>query len=197
MDLEKQLNEKIGRWALLKHPFYQAWESGELPVDALRTYSSEYGAFIRLLSDGWETIGDTATAEEERDHAELWRQFALALGPEVGEVGLRAVGDLVKTSRRLFAHSPTALGALYAFEVQQPSTSKSKLEGLRKYYGLGAGAEDYFETHSNNQHEAAKLLGLISKLDSKEAQQAIVACGEMGEALWNALTDIYHTHCEA
>ena len=195
MDLENHLNKKVGHWALLKHPFYKAWESGDLPVDALRTYSSEYGAFIKLLPDGWEILGDTTTAAEERDHAELWRQFALALGTEVKDAALPAVAELVNTSKRLFSNSPTALGALYAFEVQQPSTSMSKLEGLRKFYGLHAGAEDYFETHSNNQHEAAKLLGLISALTQEEAQQAIEACEELGKALWNALTDIYQAHC--
>lgn len=58
MNLQTQLNDRIGGKALLKHPFYQAWESGELPVDALRTYAREYGAFIATMPQGWETLND-------------------------------------------------------------------------------------------------------------------------------------------
>jgi len=67
MELKEQLNERIDRWALLRHPFYRAWESGELPVAALQSYAREYGAFISQLPLGWEAVNDRATADEERE----------------------------------------------------------------------------------------------------------------------------------
>jgi pyrroloquinoline-quinone synthase len=194
MNIKTQLNERIDRWALLRHPFYQAWESGQLPVGALQTYASEYGAFISLLPKGWETISDQDTANEEREHIALWAQFAQGLDTQVNDAELPAVADLVTTADTLFASPATALGAMYAFEAQQPATAKSKLDGLRKHYSL-PGGERYFLAHANNQHEAAKLLELISDLPADGQAEALAACQQMSEALWNALSDIYEVHC--
>lgn len=194
MDLKNKLNELISKWALLKHPFYQAWEKGELPVDALRTYAREYGAFIRQMPAGWETLNDTETANEEREHTALWQNFASGLNTSIGEAQLPAAVTLVETSANLFASPATALGALYAFEVQQPETAKTKLVGLRKHYSLPVTVEPYFEQHSANEHEAAKLLADISTLSAEDQAIALEACEQMSAALWNALTDIYDTH---
>lgn len=194
MDLKKQLNERIDRWALLRHPFYQSWESGELPVKALQSYASEYGAFVSQLPLGWETVGDPDTAKEEREHVELWQHFASGLETHISAASLPAVVNLVAESQLLFASPAAALGALYAFEAQQPATAASKLEGLRKHYNLPASAEPYFVAHSSNQHEAAKLLDLIAALPAAERQTALEACTQMSAALWSALTDIYNTH---
>lgn len=195
MNLESQLNERIEKKALLKHPFYQAWESGELPLDALRTYAREYGAFIATMPAGWQTLGDAETAHEERQHAELWGDFAAALDTQIGAAELPAVSRLLAASGALFAKPATALGALYAFEAQQPATAKSKLDGLRAHYSLPAAAEPYFEAHSANQHEAARLLAAINRLSPAEQAKALDACEQMSAALWDALSDIYDKHC--
>ena len=194
MDLKNKLDQQISKWALLNHPFYKAWEMGELPVDALRTYAREYGAFIRLMPNGWETLNDAETASEEREHAELWQDFAAGLDTQIANAELPAVQQLVSGSSRLFADKETAMGALYAFEAQQPATATSKLAGLRKHYSLPATVEPYFEQHSANEHEAAKLLAGMETLSAEEQERAIEACGEMSEALWNALSDIYDAH---
>ena len=196
MTIKQSLDERIDRWALLQHPFYQAWEAGELPVDALRAYAREYGAFIANMPLGWETLNDAETAEEEREHAELWNAFAAGLDTEIGQAELPAVAGLVADSEALFAEPSTALGALYAFEAQQPETAKSKLAGLRAHYELPASVEPYFEEHSHNEHEAAKLLDRIAALPEAEQARALDACQQMSQALWDALTDIYDTHCK-
>lgn len=196
MSIQDQLNQALDRWSLLRHPFYQAWENGSLPVEALRTYAREYGAFIRELPAGWETLADVETAAEEREHAEMWAAFASGLQTQVVDAELPAVAGLVARSEQLFAQPASALGALYAFEAQQPATAKSKLEGLRKHYALPISVEHYFEAHSANQHEAAKLLQRIGSLSVNEQATVIEACEQMAEALWNALTDIYDTHCQ-
>lgn len=195
MDLKAKLDERIQRWALLKHPFYQAWESGDLPMEALQTYAREYGAFINELPQGWEAVADRETAAEERQHAELWQEFAGGLGTQIGTAELPGVSQLIATSKKLYASPADALGALYAFEAQQPATAHSKLDGLRKHYRLPASVEPYFEVHAANQHEAAKLLALISSLPADKQEAALVACEQMSAALWNALTAIYDKHC--
>lgn len=196
MDLKKELDVRIKPWALLRHPFYQAWESGTLPVEALRTYAREYGAFIGQLPSGWSMLLDEGTAQEEREHAALWNEFAVGLETNVDGPELPAVAALVTKAQGLFSRLETALGALYAFEVQQPETAKSKLEGLRRHYNLPILAEAYFEVHTSNQHEAAKLLSQIAMLHPGDRVSAISACEQMSEALWNALTDIYDKHCQ-
>jgi pyrroloquinoline-quinone synthase len=196
MELKNELNQRIAPKALLQHPFYQAWEAGELPLDALRSYAREYGAFIRNMPLGWETLGDSETANEERQHAELWQDFAEGLDTQIGAAELPGVAALVAASTSLFAKRSSALGALYAFEAQQPATAKSKLDGLRKHYSLPASTEPYFEVHAANEREAAKLLDQIAALTPAEQGEALAACEQMSAALWDALTDIYDTHCK-
>lgn len=196
MSIKNELNQCLSRWNLLKHPFYQAWEAGELPQAALQTYAREYGAFISLMPMGWETLGDEGTAEEEREHIALWQYFASGLDTEIGAAQLPVVNQLVAVTEQLFASPESALGALYAFEVQQPETARTKLEGLRAHYDLDPKVEPYFEEHSHNEHEAEKLLLRLQSLDAAQQQDALRACEEMGQALWDALTDIYDTHCE-
>jgi pyrroloquinoline quinone (PQQ) biosynthesis protein C len=84
---------------------------------------------------------------------------------------------------------------MYAFEAQQPETAKSKLIGLKTHYSLPAGVEPYFEVHSSNWHESAKILKALSALTPEEQTQALAACERMSEALWNALTGIHEKTC--
>jgi pyrroloquinoline-quinone synthase len=196
MSLKDQLGVRIEGHALLKHPFYKAWEAGALPQPALQAYASEYGAFIATMPQGWETLNDEETAQEEREHIALWQDFASALNTEIEEAQLPAVAGLVAQAKELFSSEASALGALYAFEVQQPETAKSKLEGLKAFYNLDASSEPYFEEHSHNEHEAAKLLARIQELTETEKETALQACEQMSKALWDALSDIYDTHCK-
>lgn len=196
MTIQERLDARIEPWSLLKHPFYQAWEAGQLPVEALQAYAREYGTFISLMPQGWETLKDAHTAQEEREHIALWQEFALALQTEIGEAELPAAAGLVQSTKELFAEPDSALGALYAFEAQQPETAKSKLAGLRAHYALPASAEPYFEEHSHNEHEAQKLLERIESLTAPEQEVALSACERMSAALWDALSDIYDTHCQ-
>lgn len=195
MDIKQALDSKISNYSLLNHPFYQAWSAGELPVDALKCYAREYGAFISTLPKGWETLDDPETAEEETEHIDMWADFADGLNTEVSEAQVPQVNTLLETAEKLFSNGETALGALYAFEAQQPETAKSKLAGLKTFYQLPEKVEPYFETHSHNEHEAEKLLARIAEL-SPDAQQTVVhACEQMSSALWDALTGIHDAEC--
>jgi pyrroloquinoline-quinone synthase len=196
MSIKEALNAALSKWNLLQHPFYQAWSAGTLPIESLRKYAREYGAFIQLLPQAWATLGDAETAQEEREHAELWDDFAAALDTHVdGQAATPEAQALTSSAGRLFSDPATSAGALYAFEVQQPSTAQSKLDGLRLHYHLPAKAEPYFEAHSRNQHEASKLLSRIDSSSAEEQSRSIQACGEMAERLWNALSGIHAEEC--
>ena len=83
---------------MLKHPFYQAWTEGRLPLDTLRAYARQYfhhvEAFPRAVSavhsacpdrDGRRMLAENLAEEEgieagKQDHATLWLMFACGLG---------------------------------------------------------------------------------------------------------------------
>lgn len=191
MNIITKLEKKVEEWNLLNHPFYQAWNSGDLPESALKIYAEEYGAFIAILPIGWRGVGDEETAQEEEEHIELWEQFAGGLGTRVGDAKIEEVKELIEKSIDMFGKPATALGALYAFEVQQPETAKSKLSGLREFYELSVTTETYFERHTTNEHESKKLADNISLLEARDQYAALDACEIMSKSLWDALTGIY------
>jgi len=195
MTTKQRLDSILEKWDLLKHPFYQAWSAGTLPVEALKVYASEYGAFINTLADGWTTLEDPETAREEEEHAELWEQFATALETQVSTPKITQTNELVRTAKELFNSPAATLGAMYAFEAQQPATAKSKLDGLKTHYSLPGEVEPYFEVHSSNWHESEKILASVDKLSPEEQAQVEEACGVMAEALWNTLTGIHEETC--
>ena len=195
MDFKQTLDNKISDYNLLDHPFYQAWSAGELPVEVLRTYAREYGAFISTIPNGWETINDAEIAAEETEHIDMWTDFANGLDTAVSEAEIPQVKALLQTADELFSEPTTALGALYAFEAQQPETAQSKLAGLQAFYQLPKTVEPYFETHSHNEHESEKLLERIGALPSESQAAVVQACEQMSAALWNALTGIHDAEC--
>ena len=195
MDFKQALDNKIADQNLLNHPFYKAWSAGELPVETLRAYAREYGAFIATIPNGWETINDTETAEEETEHIDMWADFADGLDTTISEAQIPQVKALLETADELFSEPATALGALYAFEAQQPATAQSKLAGLKEFYQLPKTVEPYFETHSHNEHEAEILLERIDALPSESHTTVVQACEKMSTALWDALTGIHDAEC--
>ena len=196
LTVSARCDEVIARHDLLRHPFYVAWAEGTLPVSALLDYAREYGAFIATIGQGWEAIGDPAAARVEDRHARVWeRMFATALGTAVGAPRVDAVSRLVDVARQSFVAKTSALGALYAFEAQQPSTALTKLRGLREHYHqLPESCGEYFRLHDDDYGEAALLGRQLDALEPAEQQQAVDACDRMGRALYDALTGIHAPH---
>jgi pyrroloquinoline-quinone synthase len=194
-----QLSEFKGsleKWDLHRHPFYQAWSAGTLPVSALAEYARDWGAFVRVVDRGWQAVSMLDYASEEREHAELWDDFAHALHTQaVDAPAIPQLAELRATAERLFNKPLSALGALYAFEAQQPGTSASKLAGLRQHYKLGPKAEYYFAVHENDYAEAQWIERAIGQLPEKDRAVAEAACEEMCAALWQGLSGIYNEQC--
>src|SRR5438270_4248836 len=153
------IDGKVGERAMLKHPFYQAWTEGQLPIDTLRAYARQYfhhvEAFPRAVSAVHSVCPDTHgrrmlaenLAEEEglgvgkQDHATLWLMFACGLGESERAVRAQNLNPetqgLIDTFRALSRQSYAAgLGGLYAYESQFPSVASAKIEGLIERYGI-------------------------------------------------------------
>lgn len=187
-------DEIVAKHSLLQHPFYLAWSDGTLPVPALKDYARDYGAFIRRVGQGWEAVGETHIASVEEGHAEVWANtFAAGLETDVESNAQTAeVASLVETARELFADRVTALGALYAFESQQPFTAQSKLAGLKEHYAqLPACCGGYFRLHEDDFDEPALLAAKMETLTADERQSALGACERMSRSLHDALSGLY------
>src|ERR1700747_3508654 len=153
------IDGKVAERAMLRHPFYQAWTEGRLPLDTLRAYARQYfhhvEAFPRAVSsvhalcetrDGRRMLAENLAEEEgielgKQDHATLWLMFARGLGEDEEAVRAQQLNPeteaLIGTFRRLSGKSyASGLGALYAYESQFPAVAKAKIEGLIANYGI-------------------------------------------------------------
>ncbi|MBA2570301.1 MAG: CADD family putative folate metabolism protein [Chloroflexi bacterium] len=188
MDLLDRVDEMIDARHLLKHPFYTKWADGTLPREALQEYARQYYAFEstmpRLLSalhsreerpEIRQQILDNLWDEEhgKENHAELWLKFAEGIGVARDEVRSatrnEATERLVELYRDVAATEPVAAGvaALYAYERQVPEVAASKIDGLKRHYGITDGpALKFFVVHGvlDIEHSGAEreMLGTIA-----------------------------------
>jgi pyrroloquinoline-quinone synthase len=189
MSTVSELDLAVAAHDLNQHPFYRAWREGTLPRETLARYAAEYGRFIAAVPEGWAALGYDAHAEEERHHVELWSQFKSALAARADRC--EEVDALVSETSKAFASRATAIGALYAFEAQQPATSKSKLDGLREHYDVGAAGEAYFELHAGDYGERDMLVAEMMKLSADDGAIAVAACARTCRAMWRALDGVH------
>ena len=151
-----ELNNRLDKFHLLNHPFYIAWEQGELTQEILQDYAEQYyqhiKAFPRYISathsmcediEKRKILLDNLSDEEDlnKDHPMLWKQFALAAGAD--ENSLDSVkqeyftSDLIENFFRLSRSSyAEGLGALYAYERQVPEIAETKIKGLIDHYNI-------------------------------------------------------------
>jgi len=209
------IDAKVAERAMLKHPFYQAWTEGRLPLETLRAYSRQYfhhvDAFPRAVSavhsacpdrNGRRMLAENLAEEEgleagKQDHATLWLMFAAGLGESEGAVraeGLNAETQALidifrKLSRRSYA---AGLGALYAYESQFPSVASAKINGLIDRYGISD--EDtlrFFRVHESADVEHSSVCrALLDRLPKEEKAEAVAAGDELAGALWNFLSGV-------
>lgn len=212
-----EVESAIEQRSLLKHPFYQAWQKGELTVEDLKVYARMYyphvAAFPRYVSathSGCQDIGLRQLLlenliEEERggeNHPELWLRFAEGLGLSRAEVLGGAVPEAsrkcVAAFERLSRKSAlSGLAALYAYESQIPAVSRTKIDGLKAFYGItDPGSLKFFEVHeqadvwhSDQERKAVQALAADPAARTEVRQSVEEACG----AVWSLLDAV----CEA
>jgi pyrroloquinoline-quinone synthase len=191
VDRIAELEAVVRQFDLNEHPFYQEWVMGTLPQEKLTDYAGEYGRFVATIAEGWETLGEAHYAAEERDHEVLWEKFK-------GAVSCEAISDrpqtevLVGAARHLFKTRPEAIGALFAFEAQQPKTSRSKLDGLERHYAVAEEGKEYFAVHADDFCEVEDLKRHALELTDAEFGRAKKACTIVCAAMSSALDGVYY-----
>jgi pyrroloquinoline-quinone synthase len=213
--VSSQIDSKVAERAMLKHPFYQAWTEGRLPLDTLRDYARQYfhhvEAFPRAVSavhsacpdrDGRRMLAENLAEEEglesgKQDHASLWLMFACGLGEDEGAVRAQPLNEetlgLIDTFRRLSRRSyASGLGALYAYESQFPGVASAKIEGLIERYGISDEETlRFFRVHESADVEhSAVCRQLLDRLPEGQREEAIAAGEELAGALWNFLSGV-------
>ena len=151
MTLVERLDQLCDRWNVLRHPFYRAWEAGELTRSDLAYYAGEYRHAVCALADLATSDSTPDHGAEERSHVALWDDFATALEADLD----RAPRD--ETVRCATAWREGGLGALYAIEATQPDVARTKLIGLVDWYGFEREDEatEYFALHAERDVEHA------------------------------------------
>lgn len=210
MKLSQRLEGIIRERHLLGHPFYQAWTEGRLDLDILRRYAGQYfthvAAFPRYVSAVHSRCPDIEArkvllqnlVEEEikgTDHPELWLRFAEGIGASrdavAAEEPLPETRALVDRFFELTSGPWTAgLAALFTYEWQVPEVATSKIDGLKRFYGVeDARTLSFFEVHRHYDVEhSAQIAALIDRhADPDTAEPAARAAAD---ALWGFLDGI-------
>jgi pyrroloquinoline-quinone synthase len=213
-ELLNKIDAAIAEKSLLKHPFYQDWQAGKLSREALQLYAAQYyrhvEAFpkhLRVLAARTEgpirdIVMENLAEEEnpERPHPKMWREFAAALGVGEDDItccpALPGTQAVVETFREIVGDRPVAeaVAALYAYEAQVPEIATTKIDGLKKFYGVkspeGLG---YFEVHeeADKAHREAWRGWLAEHAEGSE-EEILATTNEALDALWGALDAV---HC--
>ena len=213
-ELLARLDAAIAEKNLLKHPFYQNWQAGKLSRGALQLYAAQYyrhvEAFpkhLRVLvarTEGQlrETVMQNLAEEEDPagSHPKLWREFAAAVGVGEDDItccpALPGTQNVVATFREICGDRPVAeaVAALYAYEAQVPEIASTKIDGLRKFYGVDEPAAlAYFEIHeeADKAHREAWRAWLTEHTDNNN-DEVVATANEALTALWGALDAV---HC--
>jgi pyrroloquinoline-quinone synthase len=215
MTVSTAIDAKVAERAMLKHPFYEAWTEGRLPLGTLRAYARQYfhhvEAFPRAVSavhsacedrDGRRMLAENLAEEEgieagKQDHASLWMMFACGLGEDETAVRAQPLNPetqaLIDAFRRLSRRSyASGLGALYAYESQFPGVARAKIEGLTDRYGIDDEETlRFFRVHETADVEHSEICRrLLDRLPEDQRDEAIAAGEELSGALWNFLSGV-------
>ncbi|CAN5630592.1 TenA family transcriptional regulator [soil metagenome] len=219
----QELNDTILKNSLLEHPFYKKWNEGTLTKEELQQYAKQYYHFVkhfpRFVSSVHSNCDDAAIrktlvenlADEEgyktgiSDHPELWLNFAEGLGlsreevrsaepiTEVNEL-VEGMYDLTKDENYL-----KGLSALYAYEMQVPEISKTKISGLKNFYDLDDKKSiEFFAVHEEADvyHSKDELDIILSKIKSEDdSKNTIEAAKRSSELMWRFLDGVYNNYC--
>lgn len=207
-----RLDGMIRSHSILCHPFYLAWERGELSRGQLATYARVYYPHVAAFPGHLQTAMQRTVDPQVRDelsrnltdertepasHHELWLDFAEAMGEDRSVVAAvsphPAAADMIANFRRLAERdTASALAAFYAYESQQPEVSLRKMEGLRKHYGV---SEEkglaYFEVHArmDREHRQGERAALGRCLDAGATAASVLGAADDALRAYWALLD--------
>jgi len=207
-----QLKQAIDAKHLLKHPFYQMWEQGTLPIEAMQRYAEQYyhveAEFPRFLStmhsrcdarDVRLKIAQNLFDEEQGNHLQLWVQFGEGIGTTEDKMKtaklLPETRNAISTFQRMSAKGfLCGSGALAAYESQIPAVASTKMKGLEQHYGITPGeVTEFFSVHQEVDVDHANAWWeIIAAYATTSALQAQVldAVTQGRDAMWEFLDGI-------
>lgn len=209
-----RLQERIEAKSLLTHPFYQAWQAGELTIDDLKVYAAQYyhfeANFPRFLSaihsrcpdrEVRQSILDNLWDEEhgELNHRAMWLDFAAGLGLERDQLEFSPVHPKTQELLDVYLQACTqgsfqeGLAAVYAYEAQVPQVAVEKIRGLKEFYGMDDPTTlKFFEVHGvlDEEHSQKEAEGIASQ--TSEADEAAVEAALQAalDAWWGFLDGV-------
>lgn len=213
-DTLQRLDRLIGSRSILEHPFYQAWSAGELTLDQLRAYARIYYPHVAAFPGYLESAAERATDAEVRHelednlreeltepkaHDALWLDFAAGLGLEREAVAAAQVDPAAREAVSRFealasGETGGAVAALYAYESQQPEVSRTKADGLLRFYGIEDEATvAYFEVHTEAdvRHREGERQALARCLANGTTEEELLAAtDEALGAYWGLLDGV-------
>lgn len=215
-ELLEKIDAAIAEKNLLKHPFYQDWQAGKLTRESLQLYAEQYYKHVEAFPQHLKVLAGRADeslkpvvlenlAEEEnpaQPHPKLWRDFAGALG--VGEEAMTKSASLPGTAHVVAKFGEIcaergvaeAVAALYAYEAQVPEIATTKIDGLKKFYGITEPKGlAYFEVHeeADKAHRAAWREWLEANAAGNE-EAILASTNEALDALWGALSAVHNSN---
>lgn len=195
-DIVKSIDAEIETRSLLKHPFYKMWAEGKLDRQHLACYAREYFQLVKNVPEIVRNVEAFATTEssrataseilrEEIQHVDLWERFAGVLGVSretlTGYSGTpranRSLSGLLSLTKASFGE---AVATMYALESEQPKISRTKLDGLKRFYGMdGNDGTIYFSEHVEaDVRHAAAWRNILQNVNAADGERALSAAIE-------------------
>ena len=204
-DLVEKIDLQIEKYSLLKHIFYKMWSEGKLTRDHLKGYSKEYFQLVKAVPQFVENIFCLASdlsiraavkenLNEEAHHTEPWIDFAVALGVRRREIlsyhaGNKTNEAITQLNKLTTSSLQEAVGAMYAYEMQLPKISRTKIDGLNKFYrtnnnDVNEKMTRYFQIHeeADLRHAQVWRQMLQNIYETNEEQGALYAATRSLEA---------------
>jgi len=183
--LIKRIDQEIEKRSLLKHPFYQMWSEGKLSMESLQGYAKEYFSLVKAVPIMVQCLADQSSNEsiaenlrEEREHIEPWIKFAGALGVKREELenydASSKTRDSIDKMLSLMGTFENGIAAMYAYEAEIPEISRSKIDGLAKFYNINNDdAIEYFRIHESvDVKHAAVWRNMLAELSAQKHEDA-------------------------
>jgi pyrroloquinoline-quinone synthase len=210
--LIERIDYEIEKHSLLKHVFYQMWSEGKLTINHLQGYSKEYFQLVKVVPKFVENIFNVIAdpslkravgqnLKEESEHIEPWIMFSTAMGVQRNDLasykGENETNMAVSTLSQLTERSlEEAVAAMYAYEKELPKISKSKIDGLKKFYGVQSNeATKYLEIHEEVDLRHSEVWKNILKTIPEDKQEcALNAAISSLEAQNKLLDSVYKNY---
>jgi pyrroloquinoline-quinone synthase len=210
--LIERIDYEIEKHSLLKHVFYQMWSEGKLTINHLQGYSKEYFQLVKVVPKFVENIFNVIAdpslkravgqnLKEESEHIEPWIMFSTAMGVQRNDLtsykGENETNMAVSSLSQLTERSlEEAVAAMYAYEKELPKISKSKIDGLKKFYGVQSNeATKYLEIHEEVDLRHSEVWKNILKTIPEDKQEcALNAAISSLEAQNKLLDSVYKNY---